>query len=233
MTELATTAFDRAALVLKREGKVALKDVAEVLVSDAPAPVPAQPKPPKVLELTEAQRYALDAIGSIFGTVQPDTVRALTDEENAALYGERHVIDSIIEPLTERREAIKDAVRNHMDIVAAGLGLVTDETPIDKDGHVVVAAKGAPERVAIPGTSQAWSREYRSPTVSLRGDRLLDMYEAGEIDRETYLSMTREVRVFDEDKAMAALSKNPGLLGVIAKLADKGQPSTALFVRKA
>jgi hypothetical protein len=120
-----------------------------------------------------------------------------------------------------------------MDVTAEETGRTDANTPRDLKGHYVVAAKGEPERLPIPGTNQAWSREFRSGSASVDGSRLLDMYEAGDISREDYLSFTREMRVFDEEKALKAINDDPKRLEILARLAVPGRPSTAMFVRKA
>lgn len=230
MTELATTAVGRARLVLK-EDNADLKKVATALVADAPEPEAPQPTAPKVVTLNQEVQEAMDRLPGVFGVVQPDTVRSLTDGEIVALYIEREAVKKVEDTLKGREEAIKEAIRNHIDCIAVEEDLVSDETPVDSKGHFVLSSKGNPFRVSITGTNKAWSSEYREGSVAINGGALLDMYEAGEIDRETYLAFTREVRVFDEAKAFAAIVKDPARLEVLARITQKGQPGTALFVR--
>lgn len=218
-------------VALRQEG-ADLKSVAAALLEDAPYDAPATVTAPAVIEMTDDLVSALAVLPAVFGTTQVDSVRTLSLTELEAMGREQDAIDRVIKPLETRREAIKDAVRSHMDLVAVAMGKVTDETERDAHGHLVVARKGEPEQVTIPGTTKAWSREFRAGKVEIDGGKLLDLYESREITREQYLAMTREVRVFDENKAFAAMAKDPALLKVFRKIIKRGRPSTALFVRK-
>ena len=218
-------------LALRADG-ANVKSVAAALLEDAEYVPAEEAKAPATVEMTPELTAALRVIPHVFGGIQVDTIRTLSIAELERLGGEQDAIDQILKPLETRREAIKDAIKNHMDRRAEMLGLVTDETPRDAHGHVVIARKGEPEQIQIPGTGKVWSREFRAGKVEIDPDELLAMYERGEIDRKTYLSFTREVRVFDEAKAFAAMAKDPGLLKVFRKMIRRGRPSTALFVRK-
>lgn len=218
-------------LALRADG-ADLKSVATALLEDAEYVPAAEAKVPDNVERTAELMAALKTLPHVFGGVQVESIRTLSIAEQELLGREQDVIDRILEPLKTRREGIKDAVKNHMDARAEKLELVTEETQRDVHGHYVVARKGEPERVQIPGTTKAWSREFRAGKVEIDANALLDMYEAGEIDRKTYLSFTREVREFDEAKAFKAMAKDPSLLKVFRKMIRRGRPSTALFVRK-
>lgn len=195
------------------------------------APFPAVPE---AADLTPEQKTALVDLSKVFNVVTPDKRRALTDAESTALYRERETLRAILEPLGNRDELIKEYVRNHLDVTAEK-DKVADpvETERDAHGHYIVAALGKPERARIPGTDQAWSREYRSGTVTISGGDLLDLYESGQITRETYLSFTREVRVFDEAKTTAAIVKDPSLLDVLKLITKRNGAGTSVTTRKA
>jgi hypothetical protein len=227
---------------LIKQGQIALREgaslaaVAAAMLVEMPeveALAPAAPTVPAPVELTPEVKQALEQMAEVFAAVQPTERRTLTDTEVAALYLEREVVKQVSEVLAGREENIKEYVRNHMDVVAEETGRVDANTPRDNKGHYVVATKGNPERLDVAGTNQVFSREFRSGKASVDGSRLLDMYEAGEISREDYLAFTREVRAFDEDKAMKAINDDPKRLEILARLAVPAQPSTALFVRKA
>lgn len=218
-------------VALRQEG-ADLKSVAAALLTDTAYAPATQVKPPKDVDMTAGLAGALNDLPKVFGLTRVDEVRTLTEAEKALLGQEQDTIDKILKPLETRLGAIKDAVRNHMDLEAVKEGKVTPDTVVDAHGHYVVAAKDEPEQVRIPGTNKAWSREFRAGKVDIDGSALLDLYEAGEITREQYLAFTREVRVFDEQKAFAAMAKDPSLLNIFRKIIKKGRPSTALFVRK-
>lgn len=227
-----------------------LKDIAAALDVHVPAApvytnVATWPTP---LTLTDDQRQALDAIPVVFGKVHPAEPKILDDEEMATLFDEREIVREALAPLQGRDEVIKEIIRHHMDLVAEerniavpkdivrGGTLVSEATPRDKAGHYILASKGNPERANIPGTDQAWSREYREGGVSfaLAADDLLAMYEAGKITRENYLAMTRETRVFDEAKTMEAVRKDPETyLPILKAVAVRSDNGTSMFVRKA
>lgn len=218
-------------IALRKDGATA-ESVATALVEAVEYEAAKKVAAPKAIELTPDLLKALSALPGVFGRQQVTEIRQLTEAELKALGEEQLVIEEITKPLTTRREAIKEIVRNHMDEQARAQGKVTEDTLVDAKGHLVVAAPKQPEQVEIPGTDTVWSREFRKGSVDIEPSRLLDMYEAGEIDRKTYLAFTREVRVFDEHKAMAAMAKDPSLLRVFRRLIKRGRPSTALGLRK-
>lgn len=218
-------------LVLRNGGS--LKDLAAAILAEADyEPLEQGPQAAPVVEMTPELKNDLAALPHVFGRVQPDEVRTLSLGEQEALYAEQMVVKGIVKVLALREEAIKQTIRGHMARQAEVMQQVTEDTPLDKNGFPIVARKGAPQRANIPGTTQAWSLEYREGTPEVQGERLLELYEAGEITRAEYLAFTKEVRVFDERKAMAAMEKDPTLLNVLRKIVKKGRPSTSLFVRK-
>jgi hypothetical protein len=229
---------------LIKQGQIALKDpkatlasVAAALLQEMPeveALAPAVPTAPAVVELTPDVKDALAQIPEVFAAVQPTERRLLSDTEVAALYMERDVVKKVSEVLAGREENIKEYVRNHFDIVAEETGRVDESTPRDGKGHYVVTSPSDKyEVLPVEGTNQVFRREFRSGKAAVDGSRLLDMYEAGDISREDYLAFTREMRVFDEDKALKAINDDPKRLEILARLAVPASPSTALFVRKA
>lgn len=245
MTTIATT--DSLRGVVAKAKNVA--GVAEALgVHSAPLVRKTEADWPKQIEMTPEAQAAIDALPSVFNQVAPEGPKILTDDELVALYGEREVLRAAMAPLSERDEVIKEIVRHHMDLVAEQANVavpkdivrdgqvIAPATPRDSNGHYVIASKGNPERVRIPQTNQAWSREYREGRVNFTdaATDLLDLYEAGEITREEYLAFTRETRVFDETKAMDALRKDPErYVPILARIARRSTDGTSLFVRKA
>lgn len=210
-------------------------------------PFPPLPKP---LQITKEVRKALKRLPEVFGKVQPETRRTLTDQENHDAYEEREALKAIEKLLKERVEALNEIIRTHMDVdaeergVAVPKAVVDDETgevivpATDRDakGHYILCAKQDPERSEIPGENLEWSREFGAGETSFSADAvaLAQMEAEGEISRETYLAMTRNVRVFDEDRATAALhdpKHRDSVLDVIRKFTSVGKPHTKLWVR--
>lgn len=232
-------AVERGTIVLKQGGDLAqireaLTDVAEV---EAPQVV-AFPPVPSPIVLTDDVKKALRRLPDVFAQVQPLERRALTEAELAQVHDERDVLGHIVDLLGGRQEDLKEIVRTHMDVVAEKDGKADpDESLRDAHGHYVLAAKGNPERVHIPGTNLDFSREYRAGRDSLDTSVLEEMVTNGEISREAYLAMTVERRVFDENKTMLALSAKDSLRADIFKaikaMTKKGVPGTSLFTRKA
>lgn len=245
-----------AALVISAQlkGEIAkarsLKDVAFALDTIVPevAPVTSSALYPKPVVITPEAQAAMDALPSVFGVVHPDSPKILSDDEMCALYQEREIVREALAPLSGRDEVIKEIVRHHMDLVAIesnvavdrqiirGGHVVADATPRDTKGHFILASKDRPEQCPIPHTNKAWSREFRSGSISFNfaaGD-LLALYEAGDITREQYLNMTRETRVFDEGKTMECLRKDPETyLPIFTAVAQRSADSTSIAVRNA
>jgi hypothetical protein len=219
---------------LRAEG-ANVKNLAAALAGDVEVPLEqaAEVVAPKQVEITPALAEALKHLPEVFGIVQPDTIRRLTAAEIKALHDERSTIKAVIEDLLVRKDSIDETVRNHMSVTAQVAGLVTETTELDKNGRPIIAAPKDPQRCNIPDSTEAWSLEFRAGKVTVDGAELLAMYERDEISRETYLSFTKEVRIFDEEKAMAAMRKNPDLIEtVFTKILKRGRAATALFVRK-
>ena len=201
-------------------------------VATGPAPVPTSP------EITPDVKRALIDLPKVFGKVIVEERRALTSGEVVSLHSEYKVLKAIGDTLTKRMSVVNENVRSHIDVSLERDGLVDESTDRDSSGHYVVASKGNPTTVHVDGTNENFSLEFRSGragTVSISSEALLDLYEAGEISREQYLSLTRETRVFDEHKATDEILKDPSLMDVVRKASRRtGQTAngTSLFVRK-
>lgn len=246
-------AIERGRIALKSDdatlGTVA-KAMVDADVADAPLAPEAQPFPdlPKRVELTDKVRRAMNALPKLFGAVQPELRRTLSDRELNDLYFEREAIRTVTTALSGRDDAIKETVRNHMDADAEERGVavpkaqvdkktgevIVPATPRDSHGHYVLATPEKREEVPIPGTNQMFVREYRRPSVSVDLSALLKMYEDGEITREEFLGMTRETRVLDEGKVWNFVRRYPERgLELLGKITKHGAPGTNFNVRKA
>jgi hypothetical protein len=231
--------FSQAQVVVKNGGS--LKEVQSALLGTTPAPVAEVPVPkaPDAVVLTDEVKKALRRLPEVFAEVQPVSRRALAMPEVEDVYAEYETLTAITDLLVTRKEALKEIVRNHMDVTAEEAGAAGEETLRDSKGHYILCAPKNPERARIPNTNQEFSREYRSGSISLNPRVLVEMLEEGTLSREAYLAMTREERVFDESKTMASLSsaKHADLrleiMTAIQKMTTVGGPSTALFVRTA
>ncbi len=191
--------------------------------------VPVKRQSTEASPLTEEQRKALELLPSIFGAVSPAEPRALTQEEAERIVRERHVIDVVLSVLSNRKDkTIRGALANHLDALAESEGEVNDHTPRSKDGHYLI--KGSAK---VPGASKTIDSTVSNPSPKVSSAMLLDMFEAGELTREEYLSVTAVPEVqrnFDEQKARKAIKKNPGLLAKIAKATTRSAPTYTVKV---
>lgn len=169
----------------------------------------------KVPALTDQNRTDLKVLPEIFGQVQVSEPRALTDTEAKALVEERDVIDRLMLVLKKRKdETLRSNLANHLDALAEEAGLVTEDTPRDKDGHYIVK-----QDVPVEGTGRKIQRIVSEGKASVDSAMLERLHEEGVLSREEYLSLTSPPTVkrnFDPDKARKAVLKDPALLEKIA-----------------
>jgi hypothetical protein len=235
--------------LLKDKPETKLDDLAElvavveaVAVSAEAAPWPALPKH---IELTEECRRAMDALPGVFGKVElGDKRRSLTAAELKLLTSEVTVIGLISKVLGPRLDAIKETIRVHMDVDAeergvavarqladAGGTVIVAATPRDQSGHYLLAGPGKPHE--IPVGSVVWQQQYSAGAAKPNDAELKAALDAGDIDRKTWLAITREVRKFDAVKFSAFLRKNPrDGLRVLRRITRKGRPQASLYLRE-
>lgn len=235
--------------VLKKTSDI--NTVASALVEDEVAAAEGKvipfPKLPKPRELTYELSEQLVKVPGVFGRVELDERRTLSEDELTALYEEHQTLDGVVKALAKRIEDLKEYVRTDMDVraeednlafpkdIVRGKATVAKATPRDRKGHYILAeGKGRPYKVPVKGTDRAYSQEFSQGKVTVDGDKLLDLYEAGEITRDELLAFTRETRVLDESKAGAALRENPErALEILKMITTHEPPSTSLYVREA
>ncbi len=253
-TALTTKDLNKGRIAL-RDGST-LTDVAKGFLEPEPdhepgtemIPFPAVPRTPI---LTEEHKSALARLPEVFGKVLVEDRRTLSGDEIAALHEERKVVKKVVEVLKGREDVINENIRHHVDVdhEARGIAVPKDQvrggkviveaTPRDTAGHYIFAGPQNPTRVHIPGTNEDFSLEYRKGGdggVQINASHLLDLYEADEITREQYLALTREVRVFDEEKARQSILKDPSLLAIIVRVTHRiapTKPGTSFYTRKA
>lgn len=242
--------IERGRLILARE-KFTLADVQSAVldpVNPHAADEYAQPFPkvPAPVALTDEVKGALARVADVFNSVEVAKRRALTPREITALYHEQETLRIIAKDLKARDEAIKELVRTHQDVIAEADGSarpapLRDEsgnvamhaTPRVSSGHYLLASPDVPTLTSIPGTNKVYSNEYRAGTVSVNQKTLTALVSTGDITRQQYLALTREIRIFDEDKATTAIAKDPSLLAVIREISERTPPTVALNIRTA
>lgn len=221
-----------------REGTVAKIDT----IFDAVAPKPTSPEVAKVpmpVAISDEERQALERLPEVIGAVVPTERRVLTDDEPDLLLSEREVL-KVIEGLVKRRLSdISLTVLNHssseVDLGATdGVMLDQDGKPLlNKEGQVVRKVKVLPQDSSI---KSCFSVETRggTPTFDLaQFEKDCDDPEVEDLTHQDYLDNTTQVRVFDENKVMINLRKNPDLLDSIARYVKAPVPTVAVYVRTA
>lgn len=209
----------------------------KALVDDlAPAPEKVvvervESRVPAPRELTSTDLEALKRLPEVFGSVQPESKRTLTDDEMTALHEERSVL-KVVESVTSGRiDDIADVVKNHADLKAEDD--FTDEAPrplLTKDGHWAVK-----RRFPVSDTDEDFSVEVRKGSATLDPAALKALADDPTFEGFThadYLAMTEQTRVFDEHKAMLHLKKRPELVEVLARATSRSAPSVSLYPRK-
>lgn len=244
--------IERGTYALRQNPNATLAELAAAITDEVPTfwampgmvvPFPDIPSP---VSMTKEMEDALLALPEVFGKTNLDRRRTMTDDEVLAVYKEHEALKALETSLKDRRDNLKAYVRHHLDVAAEQEGRavpadvfdengekVREASPRDPSGFYVLGEKGKPERLNIGDTGQAFSREASSYKAQVDGDRLTELYDAGQITREQYLALTVERRVFDEDKARKSISKDKTLLGVLARITQRGGMKSALYVRKA
>jgi hypothetical protein len=201
------------------DGTITLTELTKAIAKASAAPVPVT-KVPLPAVITQKQTEALERLRTIFGTVVPETSRALTALEVNDLMIERETLDEIEKLAKARKESIRTTVLNHIDVTVEG------DQPVDKEGHVLKATR-------VPAPSQgrdfSWEISTRGGTLDAAG--LAQLEADGKLDHETYLSMTDQVRVLNENKVMLALQKNPELVDVLGDAVSTTTQVGSLYVR--
>jgi len=236
MTETTVVLNDESlkrAKIAVQENK-SIKEIATIFASETEVIAPANnvPTVPAPMSITPEFVEALKKLPSVFGVVMPPERRILEEQEISSLYEERETLRQVVDLLKNRDAAISETIRHHIDIDGENKGIANPNN-LDNNGHYILCAPQQPYRVPIAGTVQEWSSEYREGTVSVDTDLLEQMAESGEIERDDYLAMTKEKRIFDENKALRALASKPERLAIIKSITKRGNASTSLTVRKA
>lgn len=205
---------------------------AKAVERPAKVPVPAA--------ISEDEATALAKLKDVFGSVVPDEARKVTPAEVTDLLQERSTIKTIEKMLANRLADISLTILNHNDIAhedgdtdeSVTVMLGADGEPLlNKDGHIVRKAKFYGDD---PEVKSHFSVEPRAgkPGVNIKAlEAMADDEDNDFISRKDFLAMTTQTRVFDENKAMLYLRKNPNLLRAIREASTTGQPSISVWQR--
>lgn len=238
-------------LKLAREGAPLHAIMDAMLAGSRPiqsrAPEPSLPVP--VGGLSDDARLALKVLPDVYGQVNLDSRRPLTDAERAVLGQEDLALRILMGDLTRRADVIKEMIRVHADAEAeernqvvprdqTGFNpqtgqqeVIVEATPRDDKGHYLHAsAPKQAHQIPIPGTPKAWSLEYHGNGVDYDLSDLLRMRIDREITQAEFNAMTRPV--VDEAKISAFMVRKPArALQILGRIARLKTPSNYLYVR--
>lgn len=215
-------------LVLK--GKTTLSDLFYSITTPDSVP-PIDKTPPVPMKLSEEVLAAIKRLPEVFGKVVVHTDRRLTAPELEAIVQERTTIDLVEKALKKRKEeSIREVLANHMD------HLVDNDpehpTRMDRNGHY---APYETQELSVDGTGMKVQRYATGGKPNLTIAHVEALHEAGQIDRPTYLAITKKPevpRVLDEVGLHRAIQKNPSLFFLLATKAEATLPSTTVKVLK-
>lgn len=210
--------------------RAALAAEAKATEADS-APVVETPLP-KPLVLSADEQEALEAFATqATNLMVPPNRRMMTVAELTSVTGflaTTKVVAKLVKRATE--DTIKPAFHNHFDVKAEKDGVADPRTTPrhPKSGHYLLEDKTSGKVDGLPASAE---REVRGGSVSLTVEGLKALEEKGVIDRLTFLSLTSQVRVVDEDKVMAAVRKNPELVEKLRQATSVSDPTIALTIR--
>jgi hypothetical protein len=220
-----------------KEGSIAKID--DVFEAVAPQPVSALVgKVPVPVEVSDDEKAALERLPEVIGSVVPSERRVLTDDEPDRLLDEREVL-KVIEGLVKRRLAdISLTVLNHSTVeveqgATDGLMVGADGKPLlNKEGQAIRKVKVLPESAALRSCFSVETRAGTPVFDLAQFHKDCEDPEVTDLTHKDYLNNTTAVRVFDENKAMANLRRDPDLLLVMSRYVKAPVPTVAVYQRE-
>jgi hypothetical protein len=165
----------------------------------------------------------------------PVTAREATEDERAWMIAVRNAASTVYKMAERIRDKqVKPAAHNHFDRVAEREGLVNENTLRTKDGHYVIEDKSS---FRVPEEERTIHRIYKRGSASygqtlISGEKLLELYESGEITRAQYLRWTEATRVLREDRILEDGQKDPEVFAVLAKITTTTSPTVSIQAAK-
>jgi len=226
------TAVPSAALKLAQSGTFTVADLADAVAPAAEPEALGFPPLPKPAVLTDQAAQAVSRVSEVFGSFQLPSRRVLTAKELARLTDEAVTLVTAAKPIKARLDVIAETLRVHMDVTAeaAGAGPATERIQAGlAKGHYLVAKPGEPYKVPVPGFEEAWEQRYVAGGAAPNPARLLGLEQQGQITHEEYLSLTRETRVFDEEKMASVIRKNAARgIQILGEITERSSPGAQL-----
>jgi len=212
-----------------------LGEVLSALVKPKKVERPSKVALPAVL--TQDDKFSIEQLVRVFGSVCPQERTMLTPSQLTTLMAERLLVDRTTKLVTDRKEGIRTTVLNHIDIDLEENSLVDETTPLTEDGHYLLVGT---HKVVAPDTHQVFSWEVHPSLPSIDPIKLeaLCHTEGSGLDHKDWLAMSfmpeivAPPRRFSEDKAMAHLQAHPELLDHLEDAMNVGPPKGSLYVRK-
>jgi hypothetical protein len=211
---------------LKKDPNLDLSDVLARLATLPAAEVAKPVKAATAVELvTDKLMDAIEQLPTVFGKVKPPKARRLLNStELYKLRAEKVQIDAAQGALKKRKAEIHSMISVHFDVYAeTHLKIDPEKTPRDKDGHYLIASAGNPETALVKDGDKHFKRQKTKDQAVWSMEKLLDLYEKGEITRAEFLAMTSQTRVLDEDKIKRLLtlpSKMHRIQEIITKITE-------------
>lgn len=232
-TELAPVSAARKALA--RKGRSFL-DVVRAVHSAGSGPAPTQievadkvePPLPAKPSVAEDVKVALRLVGERVAGIRVPTRRAKLSDAQFQSLGEALAAIKVVKKWIKEVEddTIRVALFNHFDRVAEdGKDFDPEAISVDKNGFYVL-----PAQVKLDA-GPVVKREPRQGRVTLAAEDLFELVQTGELDRQDYLALTKQVRVVDEEAVLGALERKPALAVAIKKASTVAPGSVALQVR--
>jgi hypothetical protein len=213
------------------------KNLNEFMGKAVPVSVPEFTGPlptPRVLSQAEIDAVALFA--QVYGRITPETRRTLADHEVVGLISERQALDMVKDLVEARKDAIRTAVFNHLDVAyearvgtegTDGEGLADLSTDRSEEGHYL-----EPGEVTTADAEKRFTREIRlSPGPRLTAESLQELVNAGRISQEDFDAMVTYKPVLDPDKAMDRMKEHPELMGPVTEAITPGRKIAACYLR--
>jgi hypothetical protein len=198
---------------------------------------------PKPVAVSPPQVDALEGLVEKLDSAKWPTVRRALRrsevEDLNALFADLSEAEKLLKAV---REAARTAALNHRDVVAEDKGLVSTDTPTDKDGHYLVKHPELDGLFDIHSQSEVITTKVTPPSVSVSAESVFahvddDHAFTGEgaqvaLTRGDYLAVTDQVRVVNEAKLLRRVADKPELAPLLAQTAVRKGGSLAITLGK-
>lgn len=161
----------------------------------------------KTPQISAAQEAAADdLVDAIRGFKFVDVRRELTADERKDLGGLIEKVKAVKKLIEVTEGQLRIVAFNDFDVVAEREGRVNEDTPRDKDGFYLTKAEG-------PG----YERTVTSASLGTDVDELEAAVGRGELTRREFGSITRTVRVVNEEGYLKLVGRKPHLIDVLRR----------------